>query len=57
MSPGPELDVALLLVEWEPGEVQLAAGGEHVGGDPEDLSCTFQHNLEKFDDRGGTEDK
>ena len=45
VSPGPELDVALLRVEGEPGEVLLTGGGEHVGGDPEDLSSTFQHNL------------
>ena len=38
VSPGAKLDGALLLVEGKPGEVQLAGGGEDVGGDPKDVA-------------------
>ena len=45
MRPGAKLDGALLLVEGEPGEVQLAGGGEDVGGNPHDVASALKHNL------------
>ena len=38
VRPGTKLDPAFLLVEGEPGEVQLAGGGEDVRGNPEDVA-------------------
>ena len=38
VRPGTKLDRAFLFVEGEPGEIQLAGGGEDVRGDPEDVA-------------------
>ena len=45
VRPRAQLDVAGLLVEGEPVEVQLAGGGQDVGRHPEDLTCAGHYNL------------
>ena len=45
VRPGTKLDVAGLLIEGEPGVVELAGGGEDVRGNPEDGTGTLKHNL------------
>ena len=44
--PGANLEPALLLVEGEPGAVDLAGGRHQVRWDPGDLSTACQNHLE-----------
>ena len=45
VRPRSELDVAGLLVEGKPVEVQLAGGGQDVGRHPQDLTCAGHYDL------------
>ena len=45
IGPAPELHVAVLVVEGEPGDVDLASGLENAGGDVGAASLVCHHHV------------
>ena len=47
IGPAPELHVAVLVVEGEPGDVDLASGLENAGGDVGAASLVRHHHVSR----------
>ncbi|RUS87950.1 hypothetical protein EGW08_004305, partial [Elysia chlorotica] len=45
VGPGPELELAGLIVEREVGDIDLAGAPELGGWGPEDIACVVYHGL------------